>query len=157
MKITSFIVSKAIIPDLKSKNKKMVVTELVKSLKGELGNSKTIIAEITNTILEREKIGSTGIGQGVAIPHTKTPHVKRTIGAFGRSVKGIDFDAVDAEKAHVFFLILSPVHDDGTYHRALAAVMTTLKKPHVCNFLKNAKTIKDIEEIFRESEEAINV
>jgi PTS system fructose-specific IIA component/PTS system nitrogen regulatory IIA component len=157
MKITDFISRKRIIVELRAKNKKQVIAELVRAIKKEVSNPKFQVTELTGTILEREKLGSTGIGRGVAVPHTRTPLVKEVIGAFGRSVSGVDFDAIDAEKVQLFFLILSPESGTDSYQKALAAVMNTIRKPNISTFLKNAKSAKEIEDIFRETEEAINV
>ncbi len=158
MKISDFITRKTIIPQLRAKNKRQAVAELVKAIQKEVKSPKFQVQEITSTILEREKLGSTGIGRGIAVPHTKTSIVKQVVGAFGRSVEGVDFAAIDGEKVHLFFLILSSEAVSDSHHKALAAVMQVIRKPNIGNFLKNAKTVKEIEEIFKEAEETtINV
>ncbi len=153
MKLTDFIPRKAIVPHLKSKDKKGVVQELVQAARKGHEGEKFVVAEIVDAILQREKMGSTGVGGGVGIPHAKLEGIRNVIGAFGRTSTGIDFSAVDGEQVHVVFLILSPPSKNDAYLQALQKVMGAIKRPHFLKFLRSAKNPKDIEEIFREVEE----
>jgi mannitol/fructose-specific phosphotransferase system IIA component (Ntr-type) len=157
MKITDFIKSKAIIIELKAKTKKGVIIELVKRLKKTYPSVRFSTNMIANILLEREKIGSTGVGRGVAVPHAKTDLVRETIGVFGRSKTGVDFNAIDGEPVYLFFLILSSQEKQDHYHKALKTIMEAIKNRNFCNFLKNARSIKEVEEIFKEAGEIVKV
>lgn len=156
MKLTDFIARKAIVADMKAKDKKAAVTALVKAVKAS-GMSRVPVTDVVNAILERERMGSTGIGGGVAIPHAKTNLVTRVVGAFGRCKEGVPFDAVDGEKVTLLFLILAPENDGSGYQQALQAVSKAIKRPNFVSFLRQVKTAKDIEDVFKEAEEAIAV
>src|SRR6185369_2135782 len=97
--------------------------------------------------------GSTGIGGGVGVPHAKLEGVKNVIGAFGRASSPFDFNAVDGQPVNLIFLIIAPPSKNEAYLKALQKVMSALKKPNFVKFLRGAKTVRDIEEIFREVEE----
>ena len=153
MKLTEFISKKAIIPVLKATDKKGAIQELVQAARKAYEGEKFVVTSIVDAIVQREKLGSTGIGGGVGVPHAKLEGIKNVIGAFGRASVPMDFAAVDGEKVSLIFLILSPPAKSEAYLKALQKVMSSLKKPNFVKFLKSAKTSKDIEEIFREVEE----
>ena len=157
MKLTDFITKKAIVVNLKAKDKKGALTELVQLMRKAHEGEKFPAADIVEGVLQREKLGSTGLGGGVAVPHAKLEGVRNVIGAFGRSARGVDFSAVDGEPVHLVFLILAPPAKNDAYLQALQKVMLAIKKPNVVRFLLGAKTAKDVEEIFREVEEAAPV
>jgi mannitol/fructose-specific phosphotransferase system IIA component (Ntr-type) len=153
VKLTEFIPKKAIIPVLKAKDKKGAIQELVQAARKAFDNERFVVADIVDAIVQREKIGSTGIGAGVGVPHAKLDGVKNVIGAFGRVSNPIDFSAVDGEPVSLIFLILSPPAKGEAYLKALQKIMTALKRPNFVRFLKGAKTTGDIVGIFREVEE----
>lgn len=153
MKFTDFISKKAIIPTLQASDKKGVIQELVQASRKAYDGERFVVADIVEAIVQREKIGSTGIGAGVGVPHAKLNGIKNVIGAFGRVAHPIDFNSVDGEKVSLIFLILSPPSKGDDYLKALQQVMLALKKPNFIRFLKTAKTGKDIEVIFKEVEE----
>jgi len=153
VKFTDFIGKKAIIPVLKATDKKGVIQELVQAARKSAEGERFVVADIVDAIVQREKIGSTGIGGGVGVPHAKLNGIKNVIGAFGRVAYPIDFNAVDGEKVSLIFLILSPPSKSEDYLKALRKVMLAVKKPNIIRFLKGATTVKEIEEIFREVEE----
>lgn len=153
MKLTEFIPKKAIIPVLKAKDKKGAIQELVQAARKAFDNERFVVADIVDAIVQREKIGSTGIGAGVGVPHAKLDGVKNVIGAFGRVSNPIDFSAVDGEPVSLIFLILSPPAKGEAYLKALQKIMTALKRPNFVKFLKGAKTTGEIVGIFREVEE----
>lgn len=157
MKLTEFVSKKAIIPNLKAKDKKSAIQELVQAMRKTYDGERFVTAEIVDAIIQREKIGSTGVGNGVGVPHAKLDSIKNVIGAFGRSSAGLDFNAVDGEKVHLVFLILAAPSKSEGYLQALQKVMTAIKRPNVVKFLKRAKSAKDIDEIFREIEEVAPV
>lgn len=158
MKLTDLIGRKAIVASLKSADKKGIVTELVTAMRKAYPDDKLSISEIVGAIMEREdKVGSTGLHGGVAIPHAKLDGLKDTRGAFGRSSRPVDFRAVDGEPSFLFFLVVSPPAKNEQYLEALKKLSTAIRSSHFCKFLKAAKTSKDIEDILREAEETAKV
>ncbi len=157
MKLHEIISRKAIILNIKAKEKKGALTEMIQAMRKAYEGEKFAVSEIVEGVLQREKLGSTGLGGGVAVPHAKLEGLKGVLGAFGRSARGIDFNAVDGDAVHLIFLILAPPSRNETYLQALQKVMLAIKRPNVVRFLQGAKTAKDVEEIFREVEEAAPV
>ncbi|MCX7698763.1 MAG: PTS sugar transporter subunit IIA [Candidatus Goldbacteria bacterium] len=150
MRILDFLSKDSIEINLKSKSKKEVIEELVDILSGkEAIVDKKIIIE---SLIEREELGSTGVGQGIAIPHSKTKGVKELIGAFGVSKQGIDFEALDGEPVHIFFLLLAPEGAAGIMLKALARVSNFLKNKYYRKKILEAKTKEDIVAILEEEE-----
>ena len=97
-------------------------------------------------LLEREKLGSTGIGDGIAIPHGKLKGLDRLVISFGRSRQGIDFDAIDGKPVHIFFLLMAPESSTGQHLKALAKISRMLKDP---DFRSDLMAAKSAEEIYR--------
>ncbi len=116
-----------VIADLKGGTKEGVLTELVSALK----NAGLVqdVGQAVGVILEREKLGSTGIGDGVAIPHGKMKGLNRILCVFGRSKEGIDFDAVDGKPVHIFFLLLAPEDSAGLHIQMLSRISRILRDP----------------------------
>ncbi len=116
-----------VIADLKGGTKEEVLTELVSALK----NAGLVqdVGQAVGVILEREKLGSTGIGDGVAIPHGKMKGLNRILCVFGRSKEGIDFDAVDGKPVHIFFLLLAPEDSAGLHIQMLSRISRILRDP----------------------------
>src|SRR5437879_4537089 len=108
MQMTGFVVRDAIIPNLRATTKEAVVREMVESLKETMRLQPEDSEEITKAILKRELLGSTGIGQGVAIPHAKHRSVERLMGTVAIAHGGVAFDAQDGEPVYVFVLLVSP-------------------------------------------------
>jgi PTS system nitrogen regulatory IIA component len=109
-----------VIADLKGETKEEVLTELVSALK-EMGLVENV-EEAVKVILDREKLGSTGIGDGVAIPHGKMKKLQNVLCAFGRSAKGIAFGAIDGQPVHIFFLLLAPEESTGLHLKMLSRI-----------------------------------
>ena len=120
MKITDILDQKLIIADLSSKNKKGVLEELVSHLAQHEG--KVNKDELLKILLEREKLGSTGINDGIAIPHGKLQSIDGLLAVFGRSREGIDFGALDNKLSHLFFLLVAPESSAGAHLKALARI-----------------------------------
>ncbi len=153
MKLLDFISKKAIIAVLKGTDRKAVIVELVTAMKKANATDKIKVDEVAGAVLERElKVGSTGLGWGVAIPHARVDAVKSVVGVFGRAPKAIDFAAVDGQPVDLFFLIVSPESKREQYSETLKKVAQAIKEPTFCKFLRAAKTTKDIEEVFRDIE-----
>jgi mannitol/fructose-specific phosphotransferase system IIA component (Ntr-type) len=157
VKLTEFLVRKSVVPALKSKDKRGAVAELVQAARKSFEGEKFNVASVVDAIMDRERTGSTGVGGGLAVPHAKLEGLKGLVGAFGRSAKGLDFDAVDGEPVHLVFLILAPPSRNEEYLQALRLVMVASKRPNFVRFLRSAKGAREIEEVFREVEEAATV
>jgi fructose PTS system EIIBC or EIIC component len=150
MKLASFLREELIELNLKSKSKDDVIQELITLINktGEI----TDLDEFKKTILEREQLETTGIGDGIAIPHGRTDSVKQLVIAFGRSTDGVDFQCLDSNPAHLFFMIASPQNASGVYLRVLAKISRLLKNYDFRSALRNAQTPAEVIQIFTEAE-----
>ena len=127
MRMTDFVVREAIIPELTATTKEGVIREMITAL-GTTGHFKGSDTEdIVKAVLKRELLGSTGIGRGVAIPHTKHASVDRLVGNVAISRPGVSFDSLDGEPVHVFVLLISPQDRPGDHLRALENVSRSLR------------------------------
>lgn len=151
MKIMEFLNTKAIAADLKSATKEGVIRELSVLLTkaGVVKDEKTLV----KVLLDREALGSTGIGQGVGIPHGKSSNVKELVAAFGISKKGVDFNALDGEPVHIFFLLLAPEDSAGPHLKALARISRLLKDKYVRENLIRAQESEEMIRILKEEDE----
>lgn len=140
MKINEFLCSKAVISDLKATTKKEVIEELVDSLVKAGAIEKKIRNKLVEVLMAREALGSTAIGQGVAIPHGKCENVTKLTAALGISKKGVDFDSLDGEPAYIFFLLAAPLDSAGPHLKALQRITRLLKDKY---FRENFKSAKD--------------
>jgi mannitol/fructose-specific phosphotransferase system IIA component (Ntr-type) len=140
MRMTDFVVREAIVPDLHATNKEGVIREMVESLRSANAFKNAETEEIVKAILKRELLGSTGIGRGVAIPHTKHPSVDRLVGTVALSKAGVGFDSLDGEPVHVFVLLISPQDRPGDHLRALENVSRRLRDDAFVKALRMATT-----------------
>jgi len=152
MKFSDFVSGKAIRADLRSSDKTSVIGELVESLlsAGEIRAGDK--DDIVKAILKREELGSTGIGRGIAVPHTKHPSVNKLIGTVGVSTNGVEFESLDGEKVQLFFLLVSPPDRPGDHLRALENISRQLRDETFCRFLKQSKTSDDILQLLNEAD-----
>jgi nitrogen PTS system EIIA component len=150
MKIMDFLNKKAISVNLKSADKEGVIRELVDLLASaaDIKNKEDLV----KAVLAREALGSTGIGQGVGIPHAKSQAVKELIAAFGLSRNGMNFDSLDGEPVHIFFLLIAPEESAGPHLKALARISRMLKDKYFRDLLKKAKDENDILRIIQEED-----
>lgn len=144
MKILDFLCAEAVICDLKATNKKDLIDEMVSTMVEAGAFEKKSKVKIIDVLMAREALGSTAIGQGIAIPHGKTDCVDKLVAGLGVSKKGIDFDALDGEPAYIFFLLAAPVDSAGPHLKALARVSRLLKDKYFRESLKSAKDRKEI-------------
>ncbi len=150
MKIVDFLSEKAILPDLKASSKEDVVRELVESLaKAEGIKNKD---ELIKVLLSRETLGSTGIGQGVGIPHGKTNSVKKLVAAFGISHQGVNFEALDGEPVYIFFLLVAPEDSAGPHLKGLARISRLLRDKFFRESLKQLFDEKAVLRLIREED-----
>jgi nitrogen PTS system EIIA component len=144
MRMSDFVVRDAITAELPATNKEGVIREMVESLRAAGQFRGADLEDIIRAILKREFLGSTGIGRGVAIPHTKHNSVERLIGTVALSDKGIAFDSLDGEPVHVFVLLISPQDRPGDHLRALENVSRSLRDDSFVRSLRTAKTREEI-------------
>lgn len=153
MKIMDFLSKKAILADTKSIKKEEVIKELV----GILVNGGEIERSHQNKLFEalmaREALGSTAIGQGVAIPHAKCEYVKKLVAAFGLSKRGVDFDSLDGEPVHIFFLLVAPQDSAGPHLKALARISRLLKDKYFRDSLRACEDDQAIIKIISQEDE----
>ena len=144
MKFSDFISRDAIHANLQALDKESAIREMVQSLVNANRINEAEFESILKAILKREELGSTGIGRGVAVPHTKHPSVDRLIGTVAVSSAGVDFASLDGETVHLFFLLISPPDRPGDHLRALENISRQLRDDTFCRFLKNAKKPEEI-------------
>ncbi len=150
MKIMDFLNENAVCANVKATTKDEVIEELLELLlKAHVIKDKKKLIKI---LLDREALGSTGIGQGVAIPHGKSSSVKQLVAAFGISEKGVDFDSLDGEKVYIFFLLVAPEDSAGPHLKALARISRLLKDRYFRDTLKLAKDEKTLLKILKEED-----
>jgi nitrogen PTS system EIIA component len=150
MQILDFLTVDAIKMSLESKNKKDAIKEMVELLvkTGKVKDKKKML----QTLMEREELGSTGIGQGIAIPHGKSDTVSDLAAAFGLSADGVSFDSLDGEPVNIFFLLVAPEGAAGAHLKALARISSLLKDKYFRKSLLSAKNPEDVVKIIQEEE-----
>jgi len=153
MKFADFITTTAIKAELEASTKEGVIEEMVQSLleAGEIDAEQR--DDIVAAIMKREELGSTGIGRGVAVPHTKHPSVQKLVGTVGVSEAGVDFDSLDGERVQLFFLLISPPERPGDHLRALENISRQLRDETFCRFLKQSKSAEDIHQLLQEADD----
>lgn len=146
MNIMDFLSKKAILTDIKSTKKEDVIKELVDTLIEAGDIEKRCRNKLIDALMTRESLGSTAIGQGIAIPHAKSDCVDKLIAAFGLSKKGVDFDSLDGEPAFIFFLLVAPQDSAGPHLKALARISRLLKEKY---FRDNLRACADDKAIIK--------
>ncbi len=127
MRIAEFLREDLVFPDLAATDKAGVLGELSAGLGAAFPG--LTVAKLTETLLEREKLGSTGIGEGVAIPHGKLPGIPGLVAAFARSRRGVDFASIDGKPTYLFFVLFAPENSAGLHLKALARISRLFKQP----------------------------
>ena len=143
MKIVEFLQPGAVVDDLSGKTAQAVLAELSRPLAVA---HKLDPQRLLDTLLEREKLGSTGIGDGIAIPHGKVNGLPVLMASFGRSKAGIDFKAIDGKPTYLFFTLFAPENSAGAHLKALARISRIFKSPA---FRESILKAKDGAEIYR--------
>ena len=151
MKITEFLDKRGIKIGLQSTEKEDALKELVEVLASikDVGESKGIV----RALIERENLGSTGIGQGIAIPHGKTDRVSGLVSVLGISQKGVNFEALDGEPVYIFFLLVAPKDSSGPHLKALAQISRLLRDAYFCELMRKCRTPEEVFELIRKEEE----
>jgi PTS system nitrogen regulatory IIA component len=153
MKLSDILNENHVIPDLRAKDKKGVLEELV----GVIVSSHPTLDKnsLVKVLLERERLGSTGIGDGVAIPHGKIQGLKHPIISFGRSRKGLDFEAMDGEAVFLFFLLVAPEDSASIHLKALAKIAKIIKSRSFRNVLMQVPTREEIYQAIIQNDEQL--
>ena len=144
MRMSDFVVRDAIVPDLHAATKEAVIRGMVQSLHAAGYFRDSDIEDIIRAILKRELLGSTGIGRGVAIPHTKHAGVNRLLGTIAVSHTGVPFESLDGEPVFIFVLLISPQDKPGDHLRALENVSRCLRDDNFVRALRAATTREEI-------------
>jgi PTS system nitrogen regulatory IIA component len=153
MQIMDFLSKKAIVTDLKSAKKEDVIKELVDALISGGEIERRCRNKLIEALMTRESLGSTAIGQGIAIPHAKSDCVEKLVAAFGLSKKGLDFDSLDGEPAHIFFLLVAPQDSAGPHLKALARISRLLKDKYFRDTLRSSVDEKSVIKIIAQEDE----
>jgi len=140
MRLRDILKLSSISKDLKSTNKDAVLKELTDLLGNQIKDKKKII----KILIERENLGSTGIGQGIAVPHGKIDSLDKLIAALGISKKGIDFNSLDGEPVYIFFLLIAPKDAAGPHLKALARISRILRDPSFCDVLRKTRDVEHV-------------
>ena len=151
MKISELLNPQAIVAELKATGKDAALSELTDALLAVAPSLRR--DDVLQVLQERERLGSTGIGDGVAIPHGKLKGMPELMLAFGRSTSGIDFESMDGQPAHLFFLLLAPEESVGVHLKALARISKLLKDVEVRQKMLDATDSEQIYTLICEREE----
>ena len=152
MKFADFVSPKAICSNLAADDKESAIRELAQALvdAGEIASAD--LDGIIKAIMKREELGSTGIGRGVAVPHTKHASVQKLVGTVGISKEGVDFKSLDGEIVQLFFMLISPPDRPGDHLRALENVSRQLRDETFCKFLKTSQNAEDVMQLLLEAD-----
>jgi len=150
MKIQDVLKREAIIDDLKSQTKKGILEELVVPVAQIAGVDPE---ELVRVLMERERLGSTGIGGGIGIPHGKLKNLDALVLGFGLSRNGVDFESIDKKATHIFFILITPENSTGLHLKLLARISRILKNDPFKQRLMNATDSDEIFNIIMEEDE----
>lgn len=150
MKIMDVLNIEAINIDLKARDKKGILDELVAPVTAKTGASHEKLVKV---LLERERLGSTGIGGGIGIPHGKLKNLDSLTLGFGLSRQGVDFESMDGRLTHIFFLLLTPESSAGIHLKLLARISKLLKNENLKHRLMQAETAEDVIAVIQEEDE----
>lgn len=155
MKLGDIIPEGGILDDLKSVSKEDVIKEMVQALVKVGRIDEATSKKVVKALMDREELGSTGIGAGVAVPHAKHDSITNLVGAFGRSKKGISFDALDGEPVHVLFLLLSSKSESGAHLEALAYISRLVRDDKYVKFLRETKDVSALRALIQEADQSL--
>lgn len=150
MKILDLLHKENVIAELKSKDKIGILNELVAPIATVTNIEQKTLVKI---LMAREKLGSTGIGDGIGLPHGKVKDLKNMVIGFGLSKKGVNFDSLDGNPTHIFFLLITPENSTGLHLKLLARISRLLKNAPFKNKIINASSREEILSIIRDEDE----
>lgn len=151
MKILDYLKEEWVIPDLKGTDKPSVLKELSEVLVKPCQAASA--EELLKVLYEREKLESTGIGEGIAIPHGRLKRLKNFFISFGRSIGGVDFDSIDRKPSHLFFLVMAPEDSAVNNLKLLSRIVTLLKDTSFKKRLMEVQSQKELYQIIAEEDE----
>ena len=151
MRIQDIIPPEAVVDGLRAETKEGVLRELSEAVCRRVPALSP--TQLTAILMDREGLGSTGIGEGVAIPHGKIPGIDRLVAVFGRSPAGVQFASLDGKPARLFFLILAPENSAGMHLKALARISRLLKDQRFRERLLTAEGTEGLSQVLREADE----
>lgn len=153
MKLTELVVKDAIVADLKATERDEAITELIDSLVAAGAADPKLRDALVNSILAREKNGSTGFGKGVAVPHVKHDDLKKMAAAIGVSRAGVEFNALDKQPVYSIVLLLSPKSKPDEHLQAMETVFSNLQKDRFRSFLRQASTQEEVLTLLEEADQ----
>jgi PTS system nitrogen regulatory IIA component len=156
MKIVDFVRPELIVPELQARDKAEVIRELADHLAahvGGVGGGKGLDREqLAKVLMERERLASTAIGEGVAIPHGKLDAVGKLVACVGRAPQGVDFDSMDGRPTHLFFVLVAPENSTGVHLKALARISRLFKDPEFRTRLMQAKSGEELYKVISDED-----
>ncbi len=153
LSLTQLCPKDAIILDIGSEPKEFVIKKLVERL--AVVDNGVNLNGVFDSIIKRERIASTGLGEGIALSHARVDGLKKALCAIGQSKVGVDYNSMDGRPVNIIFLLLSPTHDEGSHIMILERISTLLSSDYLKSRLENAKTVDDVVEILRVSDSSI--
>lgn len=153
MKLSSFFVKEAIVAELQATDRNGVIRELVNSLAACGGIDAKEAPAIARAVIQRENLGSTGFGKGVAVPHVKHPAVTKMVATLGRSSTGVDFAALDRAPVYTVVLLLSSPDSPDEHLAAMESIFKHLQRDNLRRFLRQAATREEIIALLDEADE----
>jgi PTS system nitrogen regulatory IIA component len=151
MKLLDIVSPGGVVDDLQAETKEGVLREMSEVAATSVPSLS--VQSLTSILLDRESLGSTGIGDGVAIPHGKVPGLTRMVAVFGRSRAGVQFHSLDGKPAHLFFLVMAPEQSAGMHLKALARISRLLKDARFRRSLLDARDADDLRRILEEEDD----
>lgn len=147
MTLDGIIDKQTVLANVKAQTKKQLLLELAQALSAIVAIDHRVIFE---TLLTREKLGSTGIGQGIAIPHGKVPTINRVYGLFAKLSQPLAFDSIDGQPVDLVFVLLAPEHAGADHLKALARISRMLREPSIVEKLRGTDTVEGLYAILTE-------
>jgi len=151
MKLLDIVSSGGVVDDLRAETKEGILREMSEVVAASVPSMSA--QDLTSILMDRESLGSTGIGDGVAIPHGKVPGLTRLVAVFGRSREGVQFHSLDGKPAHLFFLVVAPEQSAGMHLKALARISRLLKDARFRRSLLDARDADDLRRILKEEDD----
>ena len=153
MRLMKFIATEAILPDLKADNARAAVEEMVGALVKTKAVRESERKKVVDAVMKREKMGTTGFGNGVAIPHAKHEGVNGVVGLLARSAAGVDFSALDGQPVYLLFLLLSNPDKPEDHLKAMEHIFRSIKNDHLRRFMCQAASREELIDLLREADE----
>lgn len=152
MKLSDFVVTDAILPQLKAEGRDPAINEMIDALVEAGACPADLRDELVKLILDREKHGSTGFGKGVAVPHVKHERIEKMAAAVAVSPNGVDFNALDKEPVYSIFLLLSPKDRPDEHLQAMENIFSNLQKEQFRKFLRQSDTVEAVQDLLQEAD-----